>query len=80
MPETTIELTADMLGEEEEAELSAWLAAHETEVAHEQPVAEVATNKTIIEVTAPVAGLLRHLVAAGEMVASGGAIGVITHP
>jgi pyruvate/2-oxoglutarate dehydrogenase complex dihydrolipoamide acyltransferase (E2) component len=80
LPETTIELTQEVIGEEAEAELTEWLAAHETQVAHEQPIAELTTNKAIIELTAPVAGLLRQLVATGEMVTPGIAIGTITHP
>ncbi|GAA3716220.1 lipoyl domain-containing protein [Streptomyces sp. NPDC047002] len=60
----------DLLGDEEEAELTAWLVADGTAVESGQPIAELETGKASVEFTAPAAGTLSILVGAGEVVAA----------
>jgi pyruvate/2-oxoglutarate dehydrogenase complex dihydrolipoamide acyltransferase (E2) component len=78
MAETEIQLTEELVGGDGEAELAAWLVQDGVRVDRDLAVAEVSTSKAIVEVTAPVAGVLRQLVAVGAVVLVGQAIATIT--
>lgn len=71
MAETTVVVDAAILGDDDEAELSAWLAAEGDLVIVGQPIAEISASKAIVEVSAPVAGRLRHLADVGAILGAG---------
>lgn len=71
MPETTIAVTEELIGEETDAELAEWMAEDGSAVSPDQPIAELATAKAIVEVPAPVAGVLKHLATPGDVLALG---------
>jgi 2-oxoglutarate dehydrogenase E2 component (dihydrolipoamide succinyltransferase) len=75
--ETHIELTEELVGGDGEAELAAWLVQEGVHVERDLAVAELSTSKAIVEVSAPAAGVLRHLVAVGAVVLVGEAIATI---
>lgn len=75
----TQEVTVPDLGEADaEGELVDWLIAPGDSVAADQPVAEVETDKAVVEVHTPVAGVVAELRAAeGDTVAEGATIAVV---
>ena len=79
MGETQLTLSEEQIGGDGEAELTEWLAADGARVAADEPVATLSTAKAIIDVEAPVAGQLHHLLAAGAIVVPGAAIATIAH-
>ncbi|MET8206191.1 lipoyl domain-containing protein [Streptomyces sp. NPDC005373] len=58
----------DLLGDEAEAELTAWLVEDGSAVERGQPIAELETGKASVEFTAPATGTLTIVVGAGEVV------------
>lgn len=61
-----------------EAEVVRWLVAEGDAVAADQPIVEIETDKAVIELPAPVAGVVASLtVAAGEVVPIGAELAVI---
>src|SRR5213079_1324660 len=61
-----------------EAEVARWLVAEGDEVAEDQPLVEIATDKTTVEVPSPAAGrVARILVGEGEVVPVGTPLVVI---
>jgi pyruvate dehydrogenase E2 component (dihydrolipoamide acetyltransferase) len=79
VPETQLLLDADLIGDEEEAEIVAWIADDGAEVALDEELVEVSTAKAIVVAAAPAAGRLTHHVAVGETVANGTALCTIAH-
>lgn len=64
-----------------EGKVAAWLVEEGAEVSVGQPVAEVETEKIAGDVEAPVAGVVRRLVAAvGDVVPVGGLLAVVAPP
>jgi len=58
-----------------EAEIAAWHVAPGETVAEDQPLVDVMTEKVTVEITSPVAGIVRSIhVAAGDMAAVGAAL------
>jgi pyruvate/2-oxoglutarate dehydrogenase complex dihydrolipoamide acyltransferase (E2) component len=58
-----------------EATLAGWLVADGTAVAQDQPIYELETDKVATEITAPIAGTLRHIGVAGQAYLVGDVIG-----
>lgn len=58
----------ELLGEESEADVSAWLVASGASVERGQPIAELETAKVKVEIQAPASGTLQILVAAGAII------------
>lgn len=58
----------ELLGDESEADLSAWLVADGNEVAEGQAIAELETSKVQVEVLAPQNGTVTHVAAEGDVV------------
>ena len=58
-----------------EATLAGWLVADGTSVAQDQPIYEIETDKVSTEVTAPIAGILRHVGVVGQVYPVGDVIG-----
>ncbi|MGD0882149.1 MAG: lipoyl domain-containing protein [Acidimicrobiales bacterium] len=50
-----------------EATLAGWLVADGTSVAQDQPIYELETDKVSTEITAPIAGTLRHVGVVGRV-------------
>ncbi len=62
-----------------EGEIIRWLVAEGETVAHDQPVAEVLTDKATVELPSPYAGvLIKHLAAEGDVVQVNSAIALIS--
>lgn len=74
---TEIILDANLLGEQGEAELIAWLAKDGEAVKNGQVVAEIETGKAVLEVPAPADGVLKIIIPQREIVESGAIIGTI---
>jgi len=79
MADTILLLDAAILGDDDEAELTAWLVAAGANVSAGEPIAEISGSKATVEVTAPVAGRLRRLVDTGAVLAAGQAYAAIEH-
>jgi pyruvate dehydrogenase E2 component (dihydrolipoamide acetyltransferase) len=63
-----------------EGEIARWLVAEGDEVAEDQPLVEIQTDKTTVEIPSPAAGpVTRILVAEGEVVPVGTVLVVIGH-
>ena len=77
MAETTLVLDGALLGDDDEAELSAWLVSAGTTVVAGQPIAEISGAKATVEVAAPAAGRLRQLVDVGAVLTAGEPFAVI---
>ena len=75
MAETHITLDEEQIGDDGEAELTEWLAADGARVAADEAVATLSTSKAIIDIAAPVAGELHHLLAPGAIAVPGPTIG-----
>jgi len=61
-----------------EGEIARWLVAEGQEIAEDDPLVEIATDKTTVEIPSPAGGVVtRILVAAGEVVPVGTALVVI---
>jgi pyruvate/2-oxoglutarate dehydrogenase complex dihydrolipoamide acyltransferase (E2) component len=61
-----------------EGEIARWLVAEGQEIAEDEPLVEIATDKTTVEIPSPAAGLVsRILVAEGEVVPVGTVLVVI---
>src|SRR5438874_7348075 len=61
-----------------EAEIARWLVAEGDEIAEDEPLVEIATDKTTVEIPSPAAGKVsRILVAEGEVVPVGTLLVVI---
>lgn len=78
MNSTAVPLPLDV-AEDDEVELTDWLVADGTHVEAGQPVAEVSTAKTSIEVLAPVGGVLRYAAQVGDLITPSGSIGSVEH-
>jgi pyruvate dehydrogenase E2 component (dihydrolipoamide acetyltransferase) len=64
-----------------EGEVARWLVAEGQEVAEDDPLVEIQTDKTIVEIPSPAAGTVtRILVEAGAVVAVGTVLLVIGEP
>ncbi len=63
-----VNLTKDLLGEEEEADLVEWLVEDGATVAEGQNIASIETSKLVNELVAPAAGVISHKKEAGDMV------------
>jgi pyruvate dehydrogenase E2 component (dihydrolipoamide acetyltransferase) len=62
-----------------EGEIIRWLVAEGETVAHDQPVAEVLTDKATVELPSPYAGvLIKHLAAEGDVVQVNSAIALFS--
>jgi len=77
--ETSVAIDPAILGDEEDVEVTTWLVPDGAAVESGQPIVEVNAAKATVEIAAPVAGRLRHLVAAGTLVGAGHAIASIAH-
>jgi 2-oxoglutarate dehydrogenase E2 component (dihydrolipoamide succinyltransferase) len=72
----TIELRIPKLGMEmTEATLVEWLVDDGAHVVQDQPIYLLETDKVTSEVSAPIAGMLRHIGEKGETYPVGGLIG-----
>ena len=61
-----------------EGEIARWLVAEGEEIAEDEPLVEIATDKTTVEIPSPAAGSSRRiLVAEGEIVPVGTVLVVI---
>lgn len=58
-----------------EATLAGWLVADGTAVTQDQPIYELETDKVATEITAPIAGTLRHVGVVGQVYLVGDVIG-----
>jgi pyruvate/2-oxoglutarate dehydrogenase complex dihydrolipoamide acyltransferase (E2) component len=58
-----------------EGTLAAWLVADGTAVDQDQPIYELETDKVSTEITAPIAGILRHGGVVGQTYPVGDVIG-----
>lgn len=63
-----IALTADFLGDEEEADLVEWLVDDGATVEQGTPIAQFETSKLVNEFVAPAPGTLTRKVAEGDVV------------
>ena len=66
-----------IVGEDDDAELTAWLVPDGASVEAEQPIAEITAAKVVTEVPSPAAGRLRHLVPEGATLSPGQEIAVV---
>lgn len=74
----TIDIRIPKLGMEMvEATLSQWLVADGVDVAQDQPIYLLETDKVESEITAPVAGVLRRIGQEGETYPVGEVIGAL---
>ena len=69
-----VNITKDMLGDETEADLSAWLVADGDEVSENEVIAEIETAKVAFGVEAPAAGKISIIVEAGDVFEVGATI------
>jgi pyruvate/2-oxoglutarate dehydrogenase complex dihydrolipoamide acyltransferase (E2) component len=74
---SSIRVDPAILGEDDDAELTSWLAADGATVEADQIVAEITAAKVVTEVPAPAAGRLRHLAQEGSPLSPGQEIAVI---
>jgi pyruvate/2-oxoglutarate dehydrogenase complex dihydrolipoamide acyltransferase (E2) component len=74
---SSVRVDPAILGEDDDGELTAWLVPDGARVEADQPIAELTAAKVVTEVTAPVAGTLRRLVAEGALLAPDQEIAVI---
>jgi pyruvate/2-oxoglutarate dehydrogenase complex dihydrolipoamide acyltransferase (E2) component len=77
MSDSTVTLDRAVVGEGDDAELTTWLQPNGAIVEADQPIAEVTSSKVVVEVQAPAAGRLRHLVDAGATLVAGQAIAIV---
>lgn len=63
-----VNLTADLLGDEEEADLVEWLVADGTTVTEGQAIASFETSKLVNELVSPAAGVITLVKEAGDLV------------
>lgn len=63
-----VNLTKDLLGDEEEADLVEWLVEDGATVTEGQPIASFETSKLVSELEAPGAGVISIKKEAGELV------------
>lgn len=63
-----VNLTKDLLGDEEEADLVEWLVEDGATVTEGQNIASIETSKLVNELVAPVAGIISLKKDAGDMV------------
>jgi pyruvate/2-oxoglutarate dehydrogenase complex dihydrolipoamide acyltransferase (E2) component len=77
LTETAILIDPAVVGDDDDVELTTWLQPDGAGVHAGQVIAEVTAAKATVEILAPVAGLLRHLVQAGAVVEAGDAIASI---
>ncbi|KAM9866319.1 hypothetical protein ACIFOC_00523 [Leucobacter aridicollis] len=63
-----VNLTKDLLGDEEEADLVEWLVEDGATVTEGQNIASIETSKLVNELVAPVAGVISLKKDAGDMV------------
>src|SRR5690348_13535521 len=63
-----------------EGEVSRWLLPDGAVVQPDQPVLELTTEKATVEITAPIAGILQHVLPAGGRVKVQGLLGYILAP
>ncbi len=76
MPETEVKVPA--VGESvQEAVLAEWFKNDGDQVAKDEPLFVIETDKVTLEVAAEVAGILRHRAAAGDIVAVGSTVALI---
>jgi pyruvate/2-oxoglutarate dehydrogenase complex dihydrolipoamide acyltransferase (E2) component len=66
-----IVVDGDMVGDDGEAEISAWHVADGAAVTEDELIAEIETAKALVEIRSPAAGHLHHLRQAGDVVAAG---------
>ena len=76
MNETSVRIDP-AVGYDDDAELTTWLEPDGATVVADQPIAEVTASKALVEVSAPVAGRLRHAVHEGALLTPGQEIAVI---
>ncbi|GLI03866.1 biotin/lipoyl-containing protein [Phytohabitans aurantiacus] len=76
--EIDIVIAADLVGEDGDAEIVQWLVDDGGQVSEGDVVAEIETAKLLMEITAPAAGRLTRLTAAGEVVPANTHIARIT--
>jgi 2-oxoglutarate dehydrogenase E2 component (dihydrolipoamide succinyltransferase) len=74
---STIRVDPAILSEDDDAEITRWLALDGALVEADQMIAEITAAKVVTEVPAPAAGRLRHLVQEGSPLSPGQEIGVI---
>ena len=79
MSETLVVVDPAILGDEPDAEMGAWLRPDGAPVEGGEVIAEINAAKATVEVAAPVAGTLRHLVEAGALLTAGTPIAAIAH-
>ncbi len=77
MSDVIVALDPAVVAEDDEGELTAWLEPAGADVEAGQPIAEVTASKVVVEIQAPVAGRLRHLVEEGAALAAGHEIAVV---
>lgn len=63
-----VNITKDLLGDEEEADLVEWLVEDGATVTEGQPIASLETSKLVNEIEAPAAGVISIKKDAGELV------------
>lgn len=63
-----VNLTKDLLGDEEEADLVEWLVEDGATVTEGQPIASFETSKIVSELEAPAAGVITLKKEAGDLV------------
>ena len=77
---SSIRVDPAILGEDDDAELTSWLAPDGATVQADQVIAEITAAKVVTEIPAPAAGRLRHLVPEGSALSPGQEIAVIESP
>ena len=63
-----------------EGELTRWLVAEGTQVKEGQQILELTTEKTTVEIEAPAAGILHHVLSEGQQTRVEGLLGYILAP
>lgn len=71
-------ITKDFLGAEGDADLVEWLVSEGDTVAIGQPIAGLETAKSVVEFESPTAGVISLKARAGDVVAAGETIAVVS--
>src|SRR5712691_6584535 len=59
-----------------EGEIARWLVQEGQEIAEDDPLVEIATDKTTVEIPSPAAGTVRHIIVQEGAVVPGGTVRV----
>jgi len=62
-----IRVTSELLGEEVEADMSAWLVSDGAMVEEGEAIAELETSKVVVTIQAPASGVIHQRVQVGDL-------------